>query len=105
MRELNESRRIAERSSHELKRVLQSINDCVWNAIVDDRGLFQYAYLSPVIEQLAGHHVSEFLERPTAYRELVHADDQAAYEKSRLRLHSGQSDHAVYRLQRNDGNT
>ena len=105
LRELNESRRIAERSSNELKRVLQSINDCVWNAIVDDRGLFQYAYLSPVIEQLTGRHVSEFLERPTAYGELVHADDQPAYEALRLKLHSGRSDHAEYRLLRDDGQT
>ncbi len=32
MREINESKRKAERTSDELKRVLQSVNDCVWNA-------------------------------------------------------------------------
>ena len=103
MREINESRRIAERSSGELMRVLQAVNDCVWNAIVDDQGRFQYAYLSPVIEQLTGQQVSDLMDHPAAYREIVHADDQATHEEHRQKLHGGESSQAEYRLQRGDG--
>ena len=102
LREINESRRIAERSSSELMRVLQSVNDCVWNTIVDDHGQFRYACLSPVIEQLTGQPVSEFMHQTTVYCELVHADDQPVHEKRRQKLHSGQSTHAEYRLLRDD---
>ena len=103
VRKLHEVMRQAQRTAAELKRVLVSVQDCVWNAVVAADGRWQYAYLSPLIERLTGFPVERFLHRPAAFRDLVHPDDRRDYEQFAAELAAGRSTQADYRLCRADG--
>ncbi|MDP7020107.1 MAG: PAS domain S-box protein [Pirellulaceae bacterium] len=103
MREINEAKHRAERTADELQRVLQSVSDCVWNAILDPAGQLQYVYLSPVIERITGYDVAHFLDEPSVYREVVHPNHQSVYQDFVSRLRGNRSEQLEYQVRRADG--
>ncbi|MGC3969938.1 MAG: PAS domain-containing protein [Pirellulales bacterium] len=103
LRELHAALEQARSTAAELGRVLSSISDCAWNAIVGPGNRSQYAYISPRIEQLTGRPVQHFLDGLRSFSEAVHADDRDAFRILRLQVEVVGEVEGEYRFVRPDG--
>jgi PAS domain S-box-containing protein len=87
----------------ELRRVLDSVSDCLWSAAIEDKHQWVYRYLSPVIKRITGQPPDFFLGGVQRWRSIVHPDDQALWEKAHTRVQVGEPTQEEYRIVRPDG--
>ncbi len=81
------------RESRELYRdLVENINDVIFT--VDEGGIV--TFISPVIEQLSGHHPTELIGKP--FTELVYSKDFLAFQKSFHRPIFGHLERTEYRI-------
>jgi PAS domain S-box-containing protein len=103
VREQREAHLQLKKVEGELRRVLSSISDCLWSAEIDADGQWTYRYLSPVIERIAGQPADYFLAGVNRWWGAIYPEDRPRWEKSFLRLRSGQSSQEEYRILWPDG--
>ncbi len=73
-----------------LKSLLETTNDVVWAASADGS---EYLFLNEAVERVYGRPVSEFLENPNIWLEVVHPDDrERVYQDSQDLLEQGASE-------------
>jgi PAS domain S-box-containing protein len=89
----------------ELRRVLASVSDCLWSAVIDATGQWVYRYVSPVVEQITGRPPDYFLAGVSRWWGIVHADDRQRWEKALMRLRGGTGSQEEYRIVTADGST
>jgi two-component system, cell cycle sensor histidine kinase and response regulator CckA len=88
----------------EWRRVLASINDCVWSADFIAGEGWSYRYLSPVIETITGRSPNEFVTDRTHWLDVIHPADRAAVEAIERELLAGRIDAVIeHRIVRPDG--
>jgi PAS domain S-box-containing protein len=76
----------------ELRRVLASVSDCLWSAIIDRKGVWTYRYISPVVVQILGRPADFFLKGLQQWRSVVHPDDRTRWEKLLVRPRGPEGD-------------
>ena len=75
----------------ELRRVLASVSDCLWSAEIDEAGCWVYCFMSPVVARITGRSPETFLRGGvSAWRGVVHAEDQPRWDKAAGQSASGQ---------------
>jgi PAS domain S-box-containing protein len=79
----------------EWRRVLAAVSDCLWSADVDADGLWEYRFISPVIEAITGLPPEHFLPTTDRWLEMIHPDDRAIVQTAWQGLVAGGSE-AVY---------
>jgi PAS domain S-box-containing protein len=87
----------------ELRRVLDSVSDCLWSAVIDEKHQWVYRYLSPVIKRITGQPPEFFLAGVQSWQSMVHPDDQALWETAHTRVRVGEPTQEEYRIVRPDG--
>jgi PAS domain S-box-containing protein len=97
VREQRETHARVEKMEAELRRVMGSVSDCLWSAEVDVAGQWNYRYISPVIERIAGRP-AEFFKTLRQWHGIVHPDDRPRYEQMLRRLRGGEALQEEYRV-------
>ena len=92
-------------AADELQRVMSSVPDSLWSAEIDEQGAWTYRYYSPAVEKITGRPTSFFLQDPSAWFGIVHADDRKRVAIAAERLMSGQVEQAEgeYRIIHSNG--
>ena len=103
VRDRHEAQARLQQAEGELRRVLTSVSDCLWSAGIDASGRWEYHFVSPVIEKLAGRPPEYFLAGPQRWATLVHAEDRPRWRQAVVRLRAGQPSQEEYRILRPDG--
>ncbi|MGB3560213.1 MAG: response regulator [Geitlerinemataceae cyanobacterium] len=75
-------------SQQQLKSILSSLQDAVWSLSPDDFGI---VYLSPGVEWVYHRSVSEFLENPQLWWEVIYPDDRPKVEQEWQAIREGKS--------------
>jgi PAS domain S-box-containing protein len=101
IRERHEALARLQSAEAELRRVMVSVSDCLWSAIVAS-GQWHYRYLSPVVERITGRPPSYFQSDGQRWRSIVHPDDLPRWDDSAARLRRGQPVELEYRILRPD---
>src|SRR5438128_132908 len=60
LREQRETQALLRKKEGELNRVLASVSDGLWSAVIDRAGKWTLGYCSPVVEQITGRPVAYF---------------------------------------------
>jgi two-component system cell cycle sensor histidine kinase/response regulator CckA len=88
----------------EWRRVLAAVSDCLWSAEVSPEGRWEYRFISPVVEAIAGRPPEYFLETPDRWLEIIHPDDRAIVQAAWQELIGGRAEVVYeYRLVLPDG--
>jgi PAS domain S-box-containing protein len=87
----------------ELRRVLNSVSDCLWSGEIDAAGKCEFRYFSPVVEKITGYPPEFFLVGLHRWWSVIHPDDQPRWEKALGQLRAGQPSQTEYRVVRPDG--
>ena len=87
----------------ELRRVLDSVADCLWSAEVDDAGQWLYRYFSPVVTKITGRPPESFLAGLGRWEQMVHPDDRPHWREAIARLRASQPTQIEYRVLLPDG--
>src|SRR4051812_15913670 len=61
IRERHETLQRLQKTEAELRRVLHSVSDCLYSAVVDPAGRWTYRLVSPVVERITGRPAAFFL--------------------------------------------
>jgi len=75
----------------ELRRVLQSVSDCLWSAEWFPEGTFAYRYVSPVVETLTQRPPEYFAVDWQRWRDILHEEDRASWQAGLQKLRQGQA--------------
>jgi PAS domain S-box-containing protein len=86
----------------ELRRVLSSVSDCIWSAVLDRTGL-TLRYISPVVARIAGQAPDVFLTGKVQWRDIIHADDLYVWDNALNHHRAGQPTREEYRVVWPDG--
>jgi PAS domain S-box-containing protein len=87
----------------ELRRVLNSVSDCLWSAEIDPAGHWTYRYFSPVVEKITGRPPDFFVPGLRRWWTIVHPDDRGRWEKALTRYRAARSGQEEYRIVWPDG--
>jgi len=87
----------------ELRRVLNSVSDCLWSAQVDANGRFVYSYISSVMQQIAGRPAEYFMAGPQQWLGIVHPEDRGLLRGVLAQISTGSSVQHEYRINFLDG--
>jgi PAS domain S-box-containing protein len=87
----------------ELRRVLNSVSDCLWSGAIDEAGKCAFRFFSPVVEKITGYAPDFFLAGLHRWWSVVHPEDQPRWEKAIGQLRAGQPSQTEYRVKRPDG--
>jgi PAS domain S-box-containing protein len=87
----------------ELRRVLDSVSDCLWSAEIDDKHQWVYRYISPVVKKITGRPPDFFLASVQRWQSLVHPEDRARWEKAHTLVRTGEPTQEEYRIVGPDG--
>ncbi|MEM9417552.1 MAG: ATP-binding protein [Planctomycetota bacterium] len=82
------------------KTMMSTLRSTLW---VMDAKTDEITYINPAVEKLTGRPVSELLNQPGAWREVVHPEDRAIYDASLERMRNREEDAVEYRIVRADG--
>jgi PAS domain S-box-containing protein len=99
----HQARAELERAEAELRRVLNSVPDCLWSAEIDAHGTWTYRTISAVVERLTGRPPEFFQPGLHRWQALVHPDDRGRWEAALARLRAGQPSQEEYRVVWPDG--
>jgi PAS domain S-box-containing protein len=103
VRELREAHaRLRERES-ELGRLMGSVSACLWSAVVDAAGKWEYRYCSPAIERLTGRTPDFFVPGLARWESVVHAEDRTGWRRAIAQLRLGKGGQTEYRVVDTDG--
>lgn len=87
-------------SEQQLNSILHSLSDIVWSASAAGS---EFLYLNPMVEKVYGRPVSDFLNNPGLWLDMVHPDDREWVKaESQAILEKGSKD-LEYRIIRADG--
>ncbi len=89
--------RALQRSEENYRALVENINDVIFK--LDNQGRF--TYMSPVIEQISGHKLSEIIGQP--FTIFVHPDDQPGLQASFERLLAGRLEPYEFRSRDKNG--
>jgi PAS domain S-box-containing protein len=89
--ERKRSERALRMAESELRRVMDSVSDCIWSAEIDSAGQWIPRYSSPVIERIAKRPLESFGAGRSQWLSLVHPEDRPRVESASKRLLSGHS--------------
>jgi PAS domain S-box-containing protein len=103
VRPQHEARTQLKRMEAELRRVLNSVSDCLWSGALDAAGKCEFRFFSPVVEKITGYPADFFLAGPHRWWSVIQPDDQPRWEKAFGQLRAGQPTQAEYRVVRPDG--
>lgn len=89
----------------ELRRVLESISDYVWSAVIAADGQFKYRYYSPVVEKITGRPAEFFVQGDGGWLAIMHPDDRQKLVAKARSISEGRTDREVgeYRIILPDG--
>jgi PAS domain S-box-containing protein len=82
----------------QLKHLVAAVNDCLWSATASERGDGQFQFLSPVVEQISGRTAEAIGKRLKYWRNLIHPDDQAAWDEAFEKRQEGKATQDEYRI-------
>lgn len=104
-RELLEKSVALKASRDEYERVLSSIPDAVWSAVIDSDGNVFDSFYSPAIEKITGYSAASFDGAKNVWASVVHPDDLwKLRNRNSLILHDGAAVSEMdYRIVRRDG--
>jgi two-component system, cell cycle sensor histidine kinase and response regulator CckA len=103
VRKQHEARNRLKTMEAELRRVLNSVSDCLWSGEIDEAGKCEFRFFSPVVEKITGYAPDFFLIGPHRWWSVVHPEDQPRWEKAIGQLRAAQPSQAEYRMLRRDG--
>jgi PAS domain S-box-containing protein len=103
VREQRQAHNRIKRIETELRRVLESVSDCIWSAEIDSHGQWTYRYVSPVIEKLTGRVADFFFGGAKHWWTVVSPEDRPRCERAVRHWRKGQSSQEEYRIVRPDG--
>ncbi len=103
VREQREAHAQLRRMEAELRRVMASVADCLWSATIDDRGMWIFHYVSPVIENITGRPADFFRAGLANWRSVVYEEDLPAWDAAQEQLQSGAAREDEYRILYADG--
>jgi PAS domain S-box-containing protein len=106
VRDVHEPRQVhaeVKRREGELRRVMESVADCLWSAEIDAAGQWTYRYFSPVVARITGQPPEYFLAGVERWKGIVHPYDKVRWERVQARLRSGKPCKAEYRVVWLDG--
>ena len=86
IRAVREAHRQVQNKEAELRRVLTSVSDCLWSAVIDRTGQWTYRYISPVVTRILGQPAEYFMRGVHNWRAIIHPDDRQRWERTILRL-------------------
>ncbi len=86
IRAVREAHRQVQSKEAELRRVLTSVSDCLWSAVIDRTGQWTYRYISPVVTRILGQPAEYFMRGVHNWRAVIHPDDRQRWERTILRL-------------------
>ncbi len=98
MRNVGEQR--LRESQERLQSLLGAMEDVVWSSTLD---LSAIHYVSPSVAQIYGRPAEEFVDRPSLWLEVVHADDRTLAEQAVRGLQTTGELDVEYRIVRGDG--
>ncbi|HNV26268.1 MAG TPA: PAS domain S-box protein [Nitrospira sp.] len=98
MRNVGEQR--LRESQERLQSLLGAMEDVVWSSTLD---LSAIHYVSPSVAQIYGRPAEEFVDRPSLWLEVVHADDRTLVEQAVRDLQTTGELDVEYRILRRDG--
>jgi PAS domain S-box-containing protein len=87
----------------QLRRVLWSVSDCLWRAVLSPEGAWAYQSFSPAVERLTGRPARRFVGEQNNWLSLVHPDDREGYAEAVRRMIAGQAGPVEYRMLLPDG--
>lgn len=87
-------------SEERFQTVLRSVNDIVWATTPDES---RFLYLNDAAERVFGLSSQSFYARPEYWRELIHPDDVANYDRNSRELMRRGETQLEYRIIRPDG--
>jgi PAS domain S-box-containing protein len=87
----------------ELRRVLDSVSDCLWSAQIDDKHQWIYRYVSTVVKKITGQPPEFFLAGVERWKGMVHPQDRARWEMAHTRVRAGEPTQEEYRIIGPDG--
>ncbi len=91
---------LAKESQERLSCIFNSLQEVIWSAEAKTLKLY---YLNPAAQKLYGRSVTEFLNNPNLWLEVVYSDDRALVESSVTSLLSFGTIELEYRIVRSDG--
>jgi PAS domain S-box-containing protein len=98
VRELREAHaRLRERES-ELGRLMGSVSACLWSAVINAAGKWEYRYCSPAVERLTGRTPDYFLPGLARWESVIHPDDRVAWRRAVGQLRLGKGLQGEYRV-------
>jgi two-component system, cell cycle sensor histidine kinase and response regulator CckA len=75
MTEHHQAQALLKRKEAELRRVLDSVSDCLWSAHVDPAGRWTMSYCSSVIEKITGRTPDYFFKSHERWYGIIHPED------------------------------
>jgi PAS domain S-box-containing protein len=107
-RDIREHRNMSaqlQRADSELRRVLASVSDYLWSAVVDPSGQATNRYYSPVVEKITGRPPEFFQVGPERWLSTVYEEDRPRIQEVVDRILAGLStgEEEEYRVVRPDG--
>jgi PAS domain S-box-containing protein len=103
VREQREAHAQLRRMEAELRRVMDSVVDCLWSASIDDRGVWTFSYVSPVIENITGRPAEFFRVGLEHWRSIVIEEDLPTWDLMQEQLQSGAAREDEFRILHADG--